>query len=519
MKIQTEPRDDHQVKILAEIESEKLEDAKRRAGRKIAKRIKIPGFRPGKAPYQVVARTVGEGAILEEALDLMLEEIYPDIIEEADIDPYGPGSLEKVESMEPPVFEFTVPLAPEITLGNYRDIRIDYEPTEVTEDDINELIERLRDQQAVLESVERPAEEGDMVYIVLNGERAEPDEEGNTDIIKDRRLPVIIEKEDVDDKDEWPFPGFSRQLIGLSAEDEKEFDYTYPEDSEFEDLQSVTAKFTVKVDEIKSRSLPEVDDEFAKSAGDFENIEALRQQIEENLKAQYQEDSESEYNASIIDKMLEDAEIKYPPQMLDHEIDHALQDFARNLSSQGMDLDTYLKSRGQEIDELREEIRPATEERMRRSLVLMEAGVAEKIKIQPEEVDELTQERIGQLARYLTPEQAKQYFTQETMQIMVRNIITEEMSNRTLARLRAIARGEEIPEEAAEAETEDPAAESTTPQPEDSAAVEEAAEAVSEEAKVAEAETTETEEEADSEAESEDSTAPEEDVEETDKSE
>jgi hypothetical protein len=191
-----------------------------------------------------------------------------------------------------------------------------------------------------------------------------------------------------------------------------------------------------------------------------------------------------------------------------------------------MDLDTYLKSRGLEMDGLRAEVRPDTEDRLRRALVLMEAGVAEKIKLDPEEVDELTQERIGQLAQYLSPEQAQQYLTQETMQAMVRNIINEEMSSRTLARLRAIARGEEIPleedtESEAEAESEEPAAESAEPEPEASAAVEEDTDEIDESLDAEAPETTETEEttdEADSDAESEDSTAPEEDVEETEES-
>ena len=258
-------------------------------------------------------------------------------------------------------------------------------------------------------------------------------------------------------------------------------------------------------------------------------MDALRQQIEDNLKERAQEESENEYNTSIIDKMLEDAEIKFPPQLLDHELDHYVQDFSRNLSAQGMDLDTFLKSRDMEMEAFREEARPSTEERLRRSLVLMETSVAEKIKIKPEEVDELVQERINQLAQYLTPEQAKQYFTPETVQNMVASIINEETADRTLARLRAIARGEEIPvedeTEVEEAETVEAEAEASEPEPEASASAEEAEESETVEAEAEAAEEPETAEpeeptaeETDSTAGSEDSTALEEDVAETEES-
>ncbi len=124
MKIDTVQQDDHQIKLTVEVEPETLEGAKKKAGKKISGKVKVPGFRPGKAPYSVVLRQVGEAAILEEALDILLQDIYPSIIEEAKIEPYGPGSLQNVVTMEPPTFEFMVPLAPEVELGDYRALRM-----------------------------------------------------------------------------------------------------------------------------------------------------------------------------------------------------------------------------------------------------------------------------------------------------------------------------------------------------------------------------------------------------------
>ena len=132
MKLTHELTKDHQVSVVAEFGAEAMNEAKQKAGRKIAKKVKIKGFRPGKAPYSVVLRHVGEGAILEEAFDVLLEDEYPKMIEELAINPYGPGSLDEIESMDPPVFKFHVPLAPEVTLGDYSDIRIKYSQKRVT---------------------------------------------------------------------------------------------------------------------------------------------------------------------------------------------------------------------------------------------------------------------------------------------------------------------------------------------------------------------------------------------------
>jgi trigger factor len=455
LKIQTELREDHQVKVIAEIEQEILEDAKRRAGKSIAKRVRIPGFRPGKAPFKVVERTVGPGAILEEALDIVLQEHYPKIIDEANVNPYGPGSLEKVESLEPPIFEFTIPLAPEITLGDYRSIRIDYDVQSVTQEDVENVLESMQEQQAILEPVEHPAQEGDMVYVLLNGERTTPDENGETNLYKNRKLPIIIEKEDVDTETEWPFPGFSRHLIGLSAEDEKELDYTYPNDADVENLRGATIKFNVKVEEIKARILPELDDDFAKSVSEHETLEELKEEILQTLAERYESEADEEYENEILDEMAEDALVKYPPQMLEEEIDHAIEDLKRNLSFQRMDIETYLKTRDMGMEELRTELKEPTDIRLRNSLILMQASTDENISVEPEEIDSLTEQRIAEIRQYLSPEKADELLTPEAIENIVNRIISEEMSRKTLERLRAISKGEEVPDLDTEEKAED----------------------------------------------------------------
>jgi trigger factor len=444
LKIDQKVLDDHQVRLTVEVEAEALIAARRKAAKKIAGRVKIPGFRPGKAPYSVIEKQVGPEAIQEEAIDIVLDEVYPQVLDESGISPYGPGTLEKVtDDKEPHVYEFRVPLSPEVTLGDYKKIRVAMKKKKVAKKDIEGVLDNLREQQAVLEPVSRPAEEGDMVYIEMSANRAKADENGKTELLNQRRYPVVVEKKDTDSSKEWPFPGFSRNLIGLSANDEKELKHSYAEDSEFEDLQGEEATFKFKVEEIKDRVLPKLDDSFAKSVGDYEDVAKLREEVESSLKENFEKEQKDEHENKIVDKILKDAEIKFPPQMMDHEIQHYIEDLEPQLAQQGLDMDTYLMTRQMKMEDLREEVRPNVEERLKKSLVLMEVSKQEKIEVGESDIQELVQEKIVRLQELLSEDEARRTLTGEALQGLVSRTMTEEIITRTLAKLTAIALGEE----------------------------------------------------------------------------
>jgi trigger factor len=445
LKIETAPLDDHQVRLTVEIEAEVLENSKRKAAKELAKKVKIPGFRPGKAPYNVIQKHVGDAAIFENAIDIVLEDIYPKVIEEAEIDPYGPGTLEEIKELEPPTFEFVVPLAPVVKIENYRDIRMDYEEKEITDEDVEKVIDSLRDNQAVIEPVERPAEEGDMVYILLSGIRKGEKDDNKKVLIEERSIPVIIEKETVDSSSEYPYPGFSRNLIGMSADEEKTLEHKFSDDYEFDDLQGVTGVYKLKVEEVKGRKAPDANDEFAKSIGNYEGIENLRAEILKTLKERTQKEQDAEYEDKIIAKLLETAEIKYPPQMLEHEIDHFIDDFKKQLANQGMEIEVYLKSREMDMEAFREEIKPEAKERMLRALLISEIASQEEITLTKEEIEKKTQQTLEEIQQYYSEEEAKRFLREDVFPRLVNRIVTDEIIERTLERLRMIARGEEIP--------------------------------------------------------------------------
>lgn len=443
MKIETEHLEDHQVKLTVEVDSDKLEVSKKKAAKKIAKRIKVPGFRPGKAPYQVIRRQVGDEALLEESLEILVQDIYPDIINEAEIEPYGPGNFENLVSLEPLTLEFIVPLMAEIELSDYHEIRFPYELPEITDEDVKTVEDDFRERQAVEETAERPVEVGDHVYFKVSAKRYEEEdetEEGN--LIEERSSSVIVAKEDADTSLEWPFDGFSRELIGMSTGENKTLLYTFPEDSQFESLRDVTAEFAIEIEDIKARNLPELNDEFAQSLGEYENLEALEKDIRESLEQRSEETYNSEYDDQVIDEIVEGSTIKYPPQMLENEINNVIQQLESRLANQGLDMDIYLKTREMNENDLREETTPVAETRVKRSLVLLEIAKEEDIEVSEEELQEETERTLQSITQFMSEEDQKQFNQPTAMMNLAGNIYAELRMNRTLEYLRSVAKGE-----------------------------------------------------------------------------
>jgi len=449
LKIQKQLLDDHQMKLTVEVDADQMEAMKKRAARKISKQVKIPGFRPGKAPYPVIVRQIGEGVIVEEALEILVDDIYPQIIKEADIKPYGPGSLEKVESLDPPVLEIVVPLEAEVDLGDYRSIRKPYELREITEDDVDDVLQDLCERQAIIEPVDRPAQEGDLVAVRLSAKRLHPEEDQDPIIIKERSVPLIIHaqregKGEEDEKDwnaEWPFQGFSQNLVGLSTNDEKSIQYIFPEDAEETNFSGVEAEFTWQVESVKERTLPELNDSFVSSMGDFENLDIFRENIRETLESQSRKNIDREYNNEILEQAVQQASFKYPPQMLENEIDQIVDELKNNLDRQNLDLDLYLKTRNLDMVGLRDELTPQAEQRLRSTVFLLELARAEDIQIAPEEINDETENTIRLLKRTLPEKEAQRLNDKDVLNNLIGNVVADLLIKRSMERLQDICSG------------------------------------------------------------------------------
>ena len=454
MKVDTQITEDHQAKLSVEVDAAKIEEMKHRAASKIARRVKIAGFRPGKAPYPVIVRQIGEPAIIEEALELLVEEIYPEVIKQAEINPYSSGKLENVANLDPVTLEFTIPLAAEVTLGDYKSIHKPYEPPPIHEQDIENVLQDLRERQAIVEPVDRPAQVGDVVTVLISAVRKDSETEQEKILIKERSTPVIIRpKQDPTEESnpEWPFSGFSHKLISLSATQSVDFSYTYPHKDEANALSGVEAEFHVSVENIKKRELPELNDEFAITIGEFSTLDGLRTTIKASLESQAMENYNDSYDEEILKEAVEQTTYKYPSQMMEDEIDHVIEDFSRRLEKQKLDLDLYLKSRKLDMDGLREEMKPVAENRMKRSLFLYELGKIENIQVNPEELESETVNTMNYLSRSLPQNEARKLSQKNIRDNLVGNILIDILSRKSMERFRNICSGrleEEKQEEA-----------------------------------------------------------------------
>jgi len=445
LKIEQTYLEDHQLEVTVEAGEDVFEKAKHKAAKEMSKGKNIPGFRPGKAPYQRVVTHFGEAAIIDHALDHFLDEVYPKIIDEIDREPYGPGQVKEIKTLEPPTFVFYIPLQPEVELGNYREIRLPYEKSDVPEEEVDKILERMLTQQASIEPVDHPAEEGNLVDTSLDARAAEndpEDEEGY--LLKNQPLPVMIKgKKDEDDK-EWPFPGFSRQLLGVSSGDSLELTFEFPDDETVdEDYRGKEVLYAVQVEGIRERVLPELNKEFVKTVSELESVDELREQIMEELSAQKAMEEENTYVNSILEKILEDTEVKYPPQMVENEIEGEVQELESRLKAQGMDLEMYLKIQDLEEDGLREQIKPNAEKRITHGLVIGKISESEDLDF---DTQEITDEFKAILDNHFgDDEKGRAEYMQTGDSVALLNRVSSQIVTRkTLDFLMAIAQGEDI---------------------------------------------------------------------------
>ncbi|RPI89013.1 MAG: trigger factor [Chloroflexi bacterium] len=440
LKIEKTVEETHEARLVVEVEPEKMDIYKRRAARKISERGKIPGFRPGKAPYEMVVRNYGEQAILEQAVDNFIDAEYSNILKEADVEPGASGTLESIDSLEPPKFTFRVPLAPEVDLGDYHSIRLPYEWAAPDEKAVDAAIEELRQMYATTENVEREAQEGDYVLVDVKSETAELNRTG---------FAVFIRKEERDT--EWPYNGFAKELIGVKPGETKTIQHSFPADWEVEELQGKDAELEVTVKTVRAVSLPELDDEFAKTTGAGETMEAVREAVRKDVENRSKAEYDDKYFVDLIEKIKEGATFKYHQHSLDHEGEHVLEDLSQRLGQQNMDLDTYFKVRNTTREQfVEEEVKPVAKKRFERSLILDELVRREQIEVDNEALDAEFNQTLSAMAMQgvdLSKIRGGRQGQQRVAQAVAMESANRVLTRRALDMLKSIAMGEYVPPE------------------------------------------------------------------------
>lgn len=507
MNIQTERLEDQTARVTVAIDAERLDAAKHKAAQQISRRVNIPGFRKGKVPYRILLNYVGEPAILEDAVELLSQEVYQEMLPQTDLEPYGPGTLTDVKSDEAtPTFTYVVPLQPSVDLKDYRSVRLPYEAPEITDDAVNRSLKNLQEQHAVVEDSQQPAALGNRVTIDLHsyilGEHSETDEaaEEAEEADDDQHDHVAEDTHDHDhddevenahdhdhdheaddahdhdhghahgsdegepyihehalqlrlDEDDEPQPGFSEAMVGVTVGDSREIVLTFPDDAEkYEDMAGKTVKYYVDVNKVETLTMPELTDEFAARVTKDEEKQLtlleLRMRVRENLTTMSEQNYKNEFTRQALDQVVEQAEIRFPEAMVADQVESFLQDFDRRLRQQGITLQDYMKIYQKTADDLYGDYRENAEQAVRRSLVLREISSVEELAVTDERIDQEIERVVNQFDEERRDAVRQMFEAQPNMRDSVRSDL---LRDEVLERIAAIAKGEaptiSVPEE------------------------------------------------------------------------
>ena len=402
VKVTTERLPDAQVVLSIEVEPEVVAKATDRAFQSISQRVRVPGFRPGKAPRAMVERMIGgPDVVRQEGIEKLIPEVYRSALVESGVEPIDQPEFE-ISSVDPLVVKATVSVQPTVTVGDYKSVRIPHLAVEVPYERINETIERIRDQQTTWAPVERPAKVGDRlsadVEATLSTGSSLVDATGQPMWPTDAADSILSNSKaqiEIDPNDRWPAPGFHGQIVGLSKGSEKRFLLTLPDDYFKEEHRGKSALFQVTVHEVLESTVPALNDDFAKSVGDFETFEALRENIRGGLQAQMEQESRRTYQDSVLKEIVGLSHFEIPPAMIRRELDRMVHNFGHMLEQQRLTLDQYVKLTGKTPEALREEFRPQAEGTLRSFLAMREIARSESIVVDNEEIADEVQRMLA----------------------------------------------------------------------------------------------------------------------------
>ncbi|MFQ5611560.1 MAG: trigger factor [Anaerolineae bacterium] len=438
MKVSAEPLENCQMLLTIEIDARQEDKLLKTAARRIARQVKIPGYRPGKAPYNLIVRRFGDEAIQQEAIEDLTDRVYKNALKEIDFEPYGPGSLTDVE-WNPLVIKVTVPTEPIVDLGNYRDIRLETEEIIITDEEVAESLAALQTQHALYTPVERPAQLGDLVSITLT------ESDGETILLQEEEDDLYLKKPDEDSEE----PDRVTPLLGLSAGDEKTFTVTYPPTYEDEDYAGKEIEITVRVNEVKEQELEPLDDDFAALVGDFDTLDELKENVREGLYRERKAEQDSELADQMLDRVIEGAPtIEWPEFLEEQRLDEALKSQDTELEEIGYSLETYLKLQQKTVEEHRDELRPRIQELLRRNLAISKLAELENLTVDTEEVLGTAETAVRLLGD--SSELRDAYLSDAGLTMVANDLLVSKVRQR----LSAIARGEAPDPDAVQAEDE-----------------------------------------------------------------
>lgn len=397
----------NQGKLTFEIPTEEVNKGLDKAFKKVQKQVSVPGFRKGKVPRQIFNNVYGEAALYDEALNLLIPDAFSKAVEETDVFVVGQPQfdIESIEKGQPWVLTAQVTVKPSVKLGDYKGLKADKESIEVTEEEVTNAIESRRESLAELVLKEAEAENGDTVVIDFEGFLGEEAFEGGKGTNHSLEL------------GSGSFiPGFEEQLVGAKAGDDVTVNVTFPEEYHSEELAGKEARFEVKVHEVKSKQLPELDDDFAKDVDDeVESFEELKNKIKVDLEASKEKTAKDAFEDAVLKMAVDNAEVEggIPETMIHDEIHRQMDFFLNNLSRQGINPELYYQITGTTEEDLHQQFEGEAELRTKTNLVLEAIGKAEDIQVSEED---LTAEIDNLASQYnMTAEQVSNFVSNDML--------------------------------------------------------------------------------------------------------
>lgn len=380
MSLQVEKLEHNMAKLTIEVAAEEVEKAIQAAYLKERKKISVPGFRKGKVPRQMIEKMYGAEIFYDEAANSMISEAYPKAYDEFEEEIVSQPKIDivQLEKGKPFIFTAEVALKPEVTLGEYKGLKVDKYSTRVTQKEIDEEIQKERERNArTIEVTDRAVQDKDIVTL---------DFEGFVDGVafdggKGKDYPLTIGSGAF-------IPGFEEQLIGVEIDKETEVNVTFPEDYQSEELAGKAATFKCIVHAIKAKELPELDDEFASEVSECETLEAYQAEVKKNIKERKEREGKQKREDQAVEQAVENAQMDIPEAMIDLQVKQMTDDFVRRIQQQGLSLDQYFQFTGLSAEKMLEEMKPQAEKRIKTRLVLEAVVKAENIEISDERLEE-----------------------------------------------------------------------------------------------------------------------------------
>ena len=383
MKVSVTKKEHNITELVIELPVEEVAKAYDKAFKKLVQQVNIPGFRKGKAPRKMIEKRVGEDGMRSEAFDFIIPDAYRQAVAENNVEPVGRPEVTDVtlNEGEPCVFTVSVITKPEVVLGEYKGLSVAATATEVTDEEVDKQINALRERHAKM-VVAEDAElgQGDFALIDFDGTvDGKPFSGGQS-----KGYPLEIGSGSF-------IPGFEDQLIGAKAGEEREVKVTFPADYFVAELAGKEAVFVTKINDVKRKELPELNDDFAKEAGDADTFAEMKEKTKEKLVTAAKEKDESSFREAVLKQAVANATIEIPEIMVEDQIDHMIQDLDFSLRQRGLELDKYLGYMNTDMAGLRERYRPGALEEVRSELTLEAIVKAENLAVSDEDYAEETQ--------------------------------------------------------------------------------------------------------------------------------